>query len=142
MAELNLEQLRPGAAKKISPFFNEILDKYMETIHSIHVTGTAVTDDFDDKVSDVNSVFVLNKMDLKFLELLAPLGKKYSTKKVAAPLIMTPEYIHSSLDVFPVEFLNFRLIHSTVYGDDILNNLEIDRRCFHFFLSNFFKEVF
>jgi hypothetical protein len=66
-------------------------------------------------------------MDLKFLELLAPLGKKYGRDRVAAPLIMTPEYIKNSLDVFPVEFLNFRLIHSTVFGEDIFRDIEIGR---------------
>ncbi|GBD96030.1 MAG TPA: hypothetical protein ENG83_15255 [Nitrospirae bacterium] len=127
MPDLTLEKLKPVAAKKIKPFLEEILVKYQEKIHSIHVTGTAVTDDFNEKISDVNSIFVLKKMDLKFLELIAPLGKKYGKHKVAAPLIMTPDYIKTSLDVFPIEFLNFRLIHLTVFGEDILENLEINR---------------
>ena len=127
MADLNLERLNPGAAKKITPFFDEILDKYGDRIHSIYVTGTAITDDYNEKASDVNSVFVLKEMDLKFLELLAPLGKKYRKQKVAAPLIMTPGYIETSLDVFPVEFLNFKLIHSVIYGEDILEGIEINR---------------
>ena len=46
---------------------------------------------------------------------------------ISAPLIMTPDYIQKSLDVFPVEFLNFRLIHHTLLGKDILGELEIDR---------------
>lgn len=124
---LNLEKLNPVARERINPFLEEILTKYDEKIHSIHVTGTAITDDFDAKSSDVNSIFVLKEMDLKFLELIAPLGKKYGKHKVAAPLIMTPEYIKKSLDVFPVEFLNFKLIHATVFGDDILENIEINR---------------
>ncbi|GBE04343.1 hypothetical protein BMS3Abin09_01277 [bacterium BMS3Abin09] len=66
-------------------------------------------------------------MDLNFLEFLAPLGKKYRKKRVGAPLIMTPEYINTSLDVFPIEFLNFKLMHSTVYGEDILENIVIER---------------
>ena len=41
--------------------------------------------------------------------------------------IMTPEYIKKSLDVFPIEFLNFRLTHQTLLGEDILVSLEIDR---------------
>ena len=40
---------------------------------------------------------------------------------------MTPEYIRTSLDVFPVEFLNFKLIHATVFGEDIFESLEINR---------------
>ena len=127
MPDLNLDKLKPIAAKKIKPFIDEILDKYSDKIHSIHVTGTAITDDFNEKTSDVNSLFVLKKMDLKFLELIAPLGKKYGKNRVAAPLIMTPEYIKRSLDVFPIEFLNFKLVHSTVFGEDILGDIEINR---------------
>ncbi|MBN2319399.1 MAG: hypothetical protein JXR49_10000 [Acidobacteria bacterium] len=127
MPDLALDKLKPAAAKKIKPFLEEMLAGYREKIHSIHITGTAITDDFDEKISDVNSVIVLKEMDLKFLELLAPLGKKYGKQKVAAPLIMTPGYINSSLDVFPIEFLNFKYIHSTVFGEDILENLPIDR---------------
>ena len=120
-----LEKINHIAAKKISPFLEEILIKYQENIHSIHVTGTAVTEDFDNKSSDINSIFILKEMDLKFLELIAPLGKKYGKDKIAAPLIMTPEYIRRSIDVFPVEFLNFKLIHATVFGEDIFENLDI-----------------
>ncbi|MBI4837878.1 MAG: hypothetical protein HY806_01780 [Nitrospirae bacterium] len=127
MYKLSLERLNSAAAKNITPFLSEVLDLYREKIHSIHVTGTAVTEDFNIKTSDINSIFVLKEMDLKFLEIIAPLGKKYSKDKIAAPLIMTPEYIIKSVDVFPVEFLNFKLIHSAVYGDDAFENIEIKR---------------
>ncbi len=127
MTDFTLDTLKPAAAKKIKPFLEEILGKYREKIHSIHVTGTAITDDFDEKISDVNSIFVLKEMDVKFLELLAPLGKKYGKQKVSAPLIMTPDYIKTSLDVFPIEFLNFKIIHSTVFGEDIFADMEINK---------------
>lgn len=127
MSDLSLEKLKPAAAERIKPFLNELLSLSRNKIHSLHITGSAITDDFNPKVSDVNSIFVLKEMDLKLLELLAPLGKKYGKNRVAAPLIMTPEYITSSLDVFPVEFLNFKLIHTTVFGDDILENIEIKK---------------
>lgn len=127
MPDLSHHSLQPAAAKRIKPFLDEILEKYRDRIHSIYITGSAITDDYDDKVSDVNSIFALKKMDLKFLELLAPLGKKYGKNRVAAPLIMTPEYVNSSLDVFPVEFLNFKLIHATIFGEDIFKDIEISR---------------
>jgi predicted nucleotidyltransferase len=125
MPELNLERLSNVVAQKIRPFIDEILKKYSENIHSIHIVGSAVTEDFNEKTSDINSVFVLEKMDLKFIELLAPLGKRYKKKGIAAPLIMTPEYINNSLDVFPIEFLDFKHIHETLYGKDILNDIDI-----------------
>lgn len=124
MAELKLDLIKPFVSERIEPFFKEILDGY-ENIHSFHVVGSALTDDFVPNVSDMNSVVVLKEMDLAFLDKVAHLGKKYRKKGIAAPLIMTPEYIQRSLDVFPIEFLNFKLIHETVFGQDIFSELEI-----------------
>ena len=128
MTDLVLDRLRPEIAEKVGPFFEEVLVGYRENVHSIHVTGSSLTENFDPEGSGVNSIIVLGEMDLRFLELLAPRGKKYRKQNVSAPLIMTPGYINSSLDVFPIEFLNFRLLHETVYGEDILEGLEIGHR--------------
>lgn len=127
MFDIKLERLLPVVAERIKPFIEEILSGYSVNIHSVHIVGSSVTKDFDEKTSDINSIFVLKEMDLKFIEFIAPLGKRYKKKGVAAPLIMTPEYIMRSLDVFPVEFLDFKLIHETVFGTDLLKETEIDR---------------
>jgi hypothetical protein len=84
-----------------------------------------VNEAYNEKLSDINSIVVLHAMDLKFVEFLAPLGRKYGKKGLAAPLVMTPEYIANSLDSFPIEFHDFKLIHRTVYGNDILAGLII-----------------
>jgi len=119
--------LRDAAAERFKPFQDEVLKRHKDQIHSITITGSALTDDFDPVKSDVNSVFVLHAMDLEFLEFLAPLGKTYGKKRIASPLIMTPEYIQNSLDVFPMEFLNIRLLHETILGEDLFQNLVIDK---------------
>lgn len=121
-------KLNDAAAERFKPFQDEILKSHKDNIHSITITGSSLTYDFDHKKSDVNSVLVLNKMDLGFLEVLASLGKRYGKKGISAPLIMTPEYIMHSLDVFPVEFLNIKLLHETLFGEDLFQNLEIDRK--------------
>jgi hypothetical protein len=123
MIDLNLKD---AIIERFKPFQDELLSRYKDNIHSITITGSAVTEDFMPGQSDVNSVFVLRKMDLKFLELLANLGKKYRKKRIAAPLIMTPEYIMKSLDVFPLEFLNIKLLHKTILGEDLFGNLAIN----------------
>jgi hypothetical protein len=128
MSELRLDRLRPGVSDRMKPFLEETLSGYGGNIHSIHIVGSSVTDDFNPKISDTNSIFVLKEMDLKFLEVIAPRGKKYGKKKVSAPLMMTPEYIRNSMDVFPIEFLSFKLIHKTVFGEDILNDIETHER--------------
>ena len=78
MVEPNLNAV---VLERFKPFQDEILGRYQDKIHSISIIGSALTDDFDPKKSDVNSVLVLTKMDLKFLEVFAPLGKKYRKKR-------------------------------------------------------------
>src|SRR4030042_5691529 len=126
MFDITLGKLSSVVAQKIKPFIEEILNGYSGNVHSIHIVGSSITEDFSEKTSDINSIFLVKEMDLKFVELIAPLGKRYHKKGIAAPLIMTPEYIKLSLDVFPIEFLDFKLIHETVYGEDILKDVEID----------------
>jgi hypothetical protein len=127
MKTINTDKLNMAVTTKIRPFIEEVSGSAHEgNLHSFYIVGSALTLDFDEKNSHINSVIVLNDMDLGFVEYLAPLGKRYKKKGVAAPLIMTPAYIDSSLDVFPVEFHDFRLIHETIFGEDLFVGLEID----------------
>ena len=127
MEKPNFAGLIPTVADNIAPMVEDMLREHASNIHSISIVGSAVIPDYNEKLSDINSVVVLHDMDLRFIEFLAPLGKKYGKKRIAAPLVMTPAYIRDSLDAFPVEFLDFKLIHKTVYGADIFNTLEMDR---------------
>ncbi len=125
MNNLNDSGLNTAVADKITPMVEDLLREHASNIHSFHLVGSAVIPDYNEKLSDINSVVVLHAMDLKFITFLAPLGKKYGRKRIAAPLVMTPEYIETSLDAFPTEFLDFKLIHKTVYGHDLLKDLQI-----------------
>jgi hypothetical protein len=124
MSDTNLKM---DIADRYKPFVDVLLEDHRNKMHSAYIVGSALTRDYDPKKSDINSVIVLHEMDLKFLETLAPLGRKYGKQGIAAPLIMTPSYIDKSRDVFPMEFLNIKLLHHTVFGQDIFRELDIDR---------------
>ena len=125
MNNLNVMGLHSAVAEKITPMVEEMIREHASNIHSFHIVGSAVISDYNEKLSNINSVVVLHDMDLQFIKFLAPLGKKYGKKKIAAPLVMTPKYIDRSLDAFPIEFLDFKRLHKTVYGHDLLKDLQI-----------------
>jgi hypothetical protein len=128
MTCLTTENLSPSLQAKISPFFHEILASSAAQIDSIYLVGGVLTEDYREGAAKIDSVIVLHKVDLAFLDILAPLGKKYGQQGFAAPLIMDPVYICNSADVFPLEFLNFKLLHHTLYGEDLFAKLEINRQ--------------
>ncbi len=124
---MNTVELNPVVAERSVPFFSEVQSGYPDAVHSLHIVGSAVTPDFREKDSVIHSVIIVHKIDFGFIEFIASLGRKYRKKGIAAPLIMTPEYIRDSIDVFPIEFHDFQLIHKTVAGEDIFKDLVISK---------------
>lgn len=127
MTNLNLSSLTLQVKGRMEPFFNEILSSFASHIKSIYIVGSAVTSDFDDKTSDVDSLIILKEKNLDIFDFIAPIGKKYGKKKIRAPIIMTSDYISSSLEVFPIQFLNMKIINKLIYGEDVLKDITIEK---------------
>ena len=89
------------------------------------IYGSATGDDYVPKHSDINSVFVFKDIEFSILKKSLNVISKGIDKKIAAPLFLTKEYINSSLDVFPIEFLDMKENHILLYGEDILSGLQI-----------------
>ncbi|MHC4713266.1 MAG: hypothetical protein ACYTAN_08365 [Planctomycetota bacterium] len=126
-ARLDVTRLPEPAAAAAEPFFRRVLEAAGGDVLSIAVVGSAASGDFKSGISDVNSVVVLENVELGLLEALAGLGRKFGRKGIQAPLLMTPEYIARSLDVFPLEFLDFKAAHVIVYGRDFFESLSFDK---------------
>ncbi|MBI5140864.1 MAG: hypothetical protein HZA20_01565 [Nitrospirae bacterium] len=122
---LKLDGISIDAANRARPFITDVIALDGNRIHSIHIIGSAATDEYVPDISDINTLLVLSTMDFQMLDGIASLGKKYARKLVKSPLLMTPDYIGNSLDVFPVEFLNISLIHKTVYGEDVFASVQV-----------------
>ena len=67
---MNDINLKADIADRYKPFLDKVLEPHQDLIHSVHIVGSALTQDFDPRTSDINSVIVLGKMDLKFLKFL------------------------------------------------------------------------
>ena len=53
---------------------------------------------------------------------------KWKKRAVATPLFMTRAFIGSSVDVYPVEFLNMKRHYQVVHGEDVLRDLVFEKR--------------
>ena len=124
---VDLGRVAAPVREKAGPFLEELAAACGGQLHSLHVVGSAATSDWVPGRSDVNSLVVLRSPDLATVEAVAPLGRRWRGKGIAAPLILDEPYLRSSLDVFPVEFLELRLVHATVLGADLLAGIEVRR---------------
>jgi len=126
-SEINIGGIPLSVKPVVESFVKEVISALGDRLEALELTGSILTKDFSPSISDINSVVVLQEIDLSLLDGLATLGRRYRKKKVRAPLIMTREYIDRSLDVFPIEFLDMKLLHKVVYGSDVLSDLSVDK---------------
>ena len=110
--------------------FPDIIDDYKtlfgEDLVSIILYGSATGQDFRSGKSDINFMIVLTEDGIEQLDHAFGVVKKWRKIGVAVPLFLTEEYVKGSLDVFPIEYLNFQHNHVPVFGKEILKDLEFN----------------
>jgi hypothetical protein len=132
MAELlNLEKLNSGMRKAIVPFSQEMVGLHRDNLKSISLYGSAVGEDFIRKESNINLLFVMERIDAPDLKKSLRLISQ-GRKKGIVPLLLTVEHMESSMDTFPIEFLEMKDNHILLYGKDILNELKVNNRNIRF----------
>jgi hypothetical protein len=124
----NFEGLDQYSQNSILQFCNDFLKNNCEFVKSIYLYGSINTKNYIPKNSNINILFLLNDISYSFLLNNHKIVKKYSHKNFITPLFLTEEHIKSSVDVFPIEFLNIKNTKKLIYGDESLNNLEIDTK--------------
>jgi predicted nucleotidyltransferase len=90
---------------------------------SVILYGSAVSGDYLPKKSDLNYLIVLSEDGMERLHLAHGLVARWRKKKVATPLFLTKAYIESSVDTFPIEFINIKRNHLLIFGENVLEKL-------------------
>jgi predicted nucleotidyltransferase len=110
--------------KNLFPEFVEDYKKlFGHDLVSVILFGSATGEDFRPGKSDINVMIVLSEAGIDHLDQAFGAVEKWRKKKFAVPLFLTETYVKTSLDVFPVEYLDLRENHLLVHGKDILESL-------------------
>lgn len=126
MATWNSDCALPAQVKKIFlPFARKLVDIYGDDLRSIFIFGSAAGENFVPGRSDINSVVVLKHVGAAELTKGLALIASVRRLRIEAPLFMTETHIKSSLDVFPIEFMDMQDRYAVVYGEDFLKGLVI-----------------
>ena len=111
--------------KTILPDITDVYKSlFGDDLVSIILYGSATGQDFQPGKSDINFMIVLTEDGIEHLDQAFDVVNKWRKRGVAVPLFLTEEYVKTSLDVFPIEYLNFQNNYVQVFGKDILKDLE------------------
>jgi hypothetical protein len=105
------------------PLTQDYLKVFASELVSLIVYGSAATGSYVKGKSDINLLVVLTEAGMSRLDAAFDTVKNWRKRKVATPLVMTKAFIETSLDSYPIEFLNMKNSHILVYGENVLGNL-------------------
>jgi len=126
---LNLNGIVISMQDHIRRYADRIRELGESNTLALTVFGSIAAGTFDPGRHTARSVLVLQTVDLEMLRHLAKDGAKLGKARIAAPLVMTPEYIEASVDTFPLEFLEIQQRHLCVFGSDHFKDLQFESSC-------------
>ncbi len=119
--------MSPSIRAKVERYSAEISSIAKDQLVSVAIFGAAVTRDWRPSWP-IHHVIVTSTDDLGLItELGRGLRRQAIKIGLSAPLLVTKEMIASSLDTFPLEWLEIRTCHETVGGTDVFNSLTCER---------------
>lgn len=107
----------------LSKFTENLKAAYQEGLISVVLYGSATSGEFVEQHSNLNVLVILKDTGLENLKKIAKIVNKF---KMIHPLFLTQDYIATSSDIFPIEFLDMRENYLLLYGKDILREINID----------------
>ena len=105
------------------PLTQDYLKAFGNDLVSLMLYGSAAGGSYVKGKSDINVLAVLTPEGINRLEDAFAIVKSWRNRKVAVPLVMTKPFIVSSLDSYPIEFLNMKNNSVLIYGENVLEPL-------------------
>jgi len=117
-----LQALSSRRRQVLESFLEHLTEHFAAQLLAVELVGPALDDPASDRIPD--TVVVLAGDDLGKLRQFSRLGRGLARAGVSAPLVLTPELIATSLDAFPLEFIDMQARHRLVHGQDYLSSLQ------------------
>ena len=97
---------------------------YGESLLSLILYGSAASSEYVEGRSNINCLVLLKEVTPDELRKCAAQLQEWHKQGISTPLFVDPAYVRSSIDVFPVEFLDMKQRYRVLYGQDFLQELE------------------
>jgi len=92
---------------------------------SVVLYGSAATEEFHPKHSDLNVLCILGDLSRQELSKLTAASTWWAKKGHPAPLFFTLSELQHSADIFAIELLDIKAARRILYGEDVFASLDV-----------------
>jgi predicted nucleotidyltransferase len=109
--------------KIIKQFSADIRKVFGDEVLSIILYGSAASEEFNPKKSDLNFLVILTPRGIDRIDQVQKMFSRWTKKRITLPLFLTKAYIQASMDTYPIEFFNMQCSYHVIHGEDVLKDL-------------------
>jgi predicted nucleotidyltransferase len=133
----NIELLKvpDGVKKDLREFLEQVIKFYSDDLISIMAFGSSTTGDYAEASSDVNLMVVYSDLNIADLDSVAKLSRSWLKKRSFSPRFISLNNLKNSAKFFQIDMLEMKDMHITLYGEDLLNSMQINKSNLHWQLS-------
>ena len=133
----NIDQLQVPATiqKDLTEFLSQVVQLYADDLVSIMAFGSSVTKDYVENSSDINLMIVYSDLNITDLNTVSKLARGWLKKRAFSPRFISVNNLTSSSKFFPIDMLEMKDMHVTLFGKDLLNEMSIERSGLNWQLS-------
>jgi hypothetical protein len=97
-------------------------------LKAVILYGSAATEEFHAKHSDLNTLCVVRQADAAHLEALHGPVEWWIRRDQRPPLVFTMDELRRSADIFTIELLDMKSRHRVLYGENVLTEISVPLR--------------
>ena len=113
----------------IDPKLDELVQKLKavaaDNLKAVILYGSAATEEFHSKHSDLNILCLVDRADAAHLEALHGPVEWWTRRGQRPPLVFTLDELRRSADIFTIELLDMKSRHRILYGENVLAEISV-----------------
>jgi len=110
---------------KLDEFVQKLKAAAAENLKAVVLYGSAATEEFHAKHSDLNILCLLDRTDAAHLEALHAPVQWWIGRGHRPPLVFTLDELHRSADIFTIELMDMMWKHRVLFGENVLANFSV-----------------
>lgn len=113
---------------KLDEFVQKLKSAASGNLKAVILYGSAATDEFHSKHSDLNVLCLLDHADAARIEALHGPVEWWTKQGHRPPLVFTLDELVRSADIFTIELFDMKSRHRILFGDDFLAGISVPLR--------------
>lgn len=110
---------------KLDEFVQRLKAAAADNLKAVILYGSAATEEFHAKHSDLNILCVVNHTDAARLEALHSAVEWWIRRGQRPPLVFTLDELRRSADIFTIELMDMKSRHRILYGENVLTEISV-----------------